>query len=188
MRLSRTGTELERGYQLAILLFAMATGMSSSVHADEETGWQGTPFVEPPSWKENVPQLPAYPENDRLLEFPADLPGYDFRVFIDPDSLSVGGDRVVRYTLVIVSSSGARNISFEGVHCGKHEYRRYAYGFDGAWKPIEASPWQKVTDNGMDHYRYILYWDYLCNPLRTNLDAEVMIRRIRRSSGSTFHE
>jgi len=188
MRPSRTGTELERGYQLAFLLLVIAISVSGGVHADEETGWRTVPFVEPPSWKEDVPQLPAYPKNDQLLELPADLPGYNFRVFIDPESLSVGDDRVVRYALVFVSSSGARNISYEGMHCGKHEYRRYAYGSEGAWHPINASPWQKVTDTGMDHYRYVLYWDYLCNPLRTNLDAGEMIRRIRSSSGPAFHE
>jgi hypothetical protein len=184
MRASRTGTALDRGLRLAVLLFIVSCG----VRADEETGWNRGAVVEPPPWKEEVPQLPAYPENNRLLELPADLPGYDFRVFIDPGSLTVGGDRVVRYTLVIVSSSGAQNISYEGVHCGKHEYRRYAYGYDGAWHPIDASPWQRVTNTGIDHYRYVLYWDYLCSPLRTNLDTTEMIQRIRRSSGPVIHE
>ena len=149
------------------------------ISADDETGWSGVPFVGSPAWKEESHGLPAYPDTDRLLEVPASLPGYDFRVFIDPDSLSVGGDRVVRYTLVIVPSSGVRNISYEGLHCGSHEYRRYAYGSDGAWFTMEVSPWQKVRDIGMDHYRYVLYWNYLCNPVRANLDAASMLRSIR---------
>ena len=95
---------------------------------------------------------------------------------------------MVRYTLVIVSSSGVRNISYEGLHCGKHEYRRYAYGSNGTWFTIEASPWQKVSDTGMDHYRHVLYWDYLCNPVRTNLDAASMLRSIRNPTGSASHE
>ena len=160
----------------------------SDVSADDETGWSGTPFVEPPAWKEEAPGLPAYPENDRLLELPASLPGYDFRVFIDPESLSVGGDRVVRYTLVIVPSSGVRNISYEGLHCGSHEYRRYAYGSDGTWFTMEVSPWQKVRDIGMDHYRYVLYWNYLCNPVRANLDAASMVRSIRYPREGAPHE
>jgi hypothetical protein len=161
---------------------------SSVISADEEMGWSKAPFVEPPAWKEEVPELPAYPEDDRLLELPASLPGYDFHVFIDPDSLYVGGDRVVRYTLVILSSSGVRNISYEGLHCGKREYRRYAYGSGDAWFPIQASPWQRVRDSGMDHYRHVLYWDYLCNPSRTNLDATAMLRSIRNPPGPVFHE
>ena len=184
MRTSIFGSATHRGLWLAALFLILFRCVS----ADEEPGWSRGPFVEPPAWKEAVPELPAYPQNDRLLEFPVSKPGYDFSVFIDPQSLSVGTDRVVRYTLVIVSSSGARNISYEGLHCGKHEYRRYAYGSSGAWYPIEASPWQRVTDAGMDHYRYVLYWDYLCSPLRTNLDAEEIIRRIRNPSGFVIHE
>jgi hypothetical protein len=170
--------------RLAVLLLIF----SPVISADEEMGWARGPFVEPPAWKEEVPGLPAYPVNDRLLEMPADLPGRDFRVFIDPGSLSVGGDHVMRYTLVIVSSTGVRNISFEGLHCGKREYRRYAYGSDDAWVPIEASPWQKVSDSGTDRYRHVLYWDYLCNPGRANLDAGEMLRRIRNASGFASHE
>jgi hypothetical protein len=184
MRTFPTGTVLARGFPLGILLLVLSAGAG----ADEEMGGSRGPIVEPPPWKEEVPQLPAFPADAGLLEIPSDLPGYDFRVFIDPESLTVGGDRVVRYTLVFVSSSGARNISYEGVHCGEHEYRRYAYGADGAWHPIDASPWQRVTNTGIDHYRYVLYWDYLCSPLHTNLDAAEMVGRIRRSSGSAIHE
>jgi hypothetical protein len=161
---------------------------SPVIFADEDKGWTGVPFVEPPAWKEEAHSLPAYPDTDHLLELPASLPGYDFRVFIDPDSLSVGGDRVVRYTLVIVSTSGVRNISYEGLHCNKHQYRRYAYGSGDKWFPIEASPWIRVRDIGMDHYRHVLYWDYLCSPSRPSLDAESMLRRIRNASGSMLHD
>ena len=179
-----TGRAVHRRRRYAVFLLVF----SRFIFADEGEGWTAAPFVEPPAWKEEVPGLPAYPENNRLLELPASLPGYDFHVFIDPDSLSAGGDRVVRYTLVIVSSSGVRNISFEGLHCGKREYRRYAYGSGDAWVPINASPWQKVSDIGMDHYRHMLYWDYLCKPSQTNLDVAAMLRNIRNSTRSTYHE
>jgi CNP1-like family len=94
----------------------------------------------------------------------------------------------VRYTLVFISSSGVWNISYEGQHCGRNEYRRYAYGSNGTWYPIEASPWQRITDSGMDHYRHVLYWNYLCDPLQTNLDVADMLRRIRHPSESVLHD
>jgi CNP1-like family len=169
-------------------LAALVLFFSPVISADDDTGSFRIPFIEAPAWKEEASGLPAYPENDRLLEVPASVPGYDFRVFIDPDSLSVGGDGVVRYTLVIVSSSGVRNISYEGLHCGSHEYRRYAYGSEDKWFPIEAAPWQKVSDTGMDHYRYVLYWNYLCSPMRTNLDASAMLRRLRNPPGTVLHD
>jgi hypothetical protein len=167
---------------------ALVLIISNVISADDDTGSFRVPFLESPAWKEEVPGLPAYPENDRLLELPASLPGSDFRVFIDPDSLSVGSDRVVRYTLVIVSSSGVRNISYEGLHCGSNETRRYAYGSDDKWIPIDFAPWQKVSDIGMEHYRHVLYWDYLCNPLRTNLDVAAMLRRLRNPPGAVVNE
>ncbi len=170
--------------RLAVFLLIFSRVVSS----DEETGWTRAPVAESPAWKEEVPGLPAYPVKDRLLEVPASQPGYDFRVFIDPDSLSVGGDQVVRYSLVIVSSSGVRNISYEGLHCGKREYRRYAYGSDEAWFPIEASPWQRVNDSDIDHYRHVLYWDYLCDPVRANPDVADMLKKLRNPPRSATHE
>jgi CNP1-like family protein len=156
--------------------------------ADEGTGWSSAPIIEAPSWKEEALRLPAYPDKDRLVEVPARPPGDDFRVFIDPDSLSVGNDRVVRYTLVITSSSGVGNISYEGLHCGAREYRRYAYGSNGAWHPIEASPWQRIADSGRSDYHHVLYWNYLCDPVQTNLDVEEMLRRLRHPSESGLHD
>jgi len=170
--------------RLAVFLAAF----SCAVIADEQTGGITAPFIEPPPWKEEAHKLPAYPEKSRLVEVPASLPGYDFRVYIDPDSLSVGGDRVVRYTLVFISSSGVWNTSYEGQHCGRNEYRRYAYGSNGTWYPVKASPWQGITNSGIDHYRYVLYWNYLCDPLQTNLDVADMLRRIRYPSDSALHD
>ena len=184
MRTSIPGRAVHRGLPLALFLLVL----SRVISADDETGSFRIPFIEPPAWKEGELELPAYPENDRLLELPADLPGYDFRVFIDPESLSVGQDRVVRYTLVTVSSSGVRNISYEGLHCGSNRYRRYAYGSGDAWSPIEAAPWQRVSNIGMEHYRHVLYWDYLCNPLRPNLDAAAMLKRLRNPPGPIVNE
>jgi hypothetical protein len=179
------GSATHRSLPFALFLLFL----SRDIPADDETGSFRIPFLEPPArQEEEVTGLPAYPENDRLLEVPASLPGSDFRVFIDPDSLSVGADRVVRYTLVIVSSSGVRNVSYEGLHCGSNEYRRYAYGSGDAWSSIEAAPWQRVSDIGMEHYRYVLYWDYLCNPVRPNLDAAAMLRRLRNPPGAVVNE
>lgn len=47
----------------------------------------------------------------------------DTHYFIDGSTISVGADQVIRYTLVIVSSSGAQNISYEGMRCLTAEKR-----------------------------------------------------------------
>ena len=98
---------------------------------------------------EQAPQLPPPPRREALLEFSVG-PGGDFRFFVDGDTLEPGKDGVVRYVLVVRSTAGAENVSFEGLRCATGESRRYAIGrADGSWggRPGEwmaAQPWQRV--------------------------------------------
>jgi CNP1-like family len=79
----------------------------------------------------------------RLVEVKSTLAAdTDFRFFVDPASVSVGTDRIVRYVLVARSPSGAENVTFEGIRC-PGEYRVYAVGrSDGSWagRPSEWRP------------------------------------------------
>ena len=69
----------------------------------------------------------------KLIELNLEAPS-DFRYFVDAQSVSVGPDRIVRYTMVARSASGVENITFEGLRCSG-EYRVYAVGQpgDGGW-------------------------------------------------------
>jgi hypothetical protein len=78
-----------------------------------------------------------------LVELRLEAPT-DFRYFVDAQSVSVGQDRIVRYTMVARSPSGVENITFEGLRCAG-EYRVYAVaspgdgrwsGRPGQWRPV----------------------------------------------------
>jgi hypothetical protein len=134
-------------------------------------------------WRELNLALPPWPgDPDRLVELNVSTSGMPYRVYIDPESLTVGSDRVVRYTAVIVSSSGSSNVSYEGLHCGKRNYRRFAYGIDGAWQPVRDSDWQRITGHGVNRYRRLLYEDYLCDTSRGHQDAAELVRRLTRAA------
>ena len=147
--------------------------------ADEDYGWSNDHYIPPEQWKESTVDIPRWPEQDDLLEVSAGRAGFPFRVYIDPESLTIGDDGVVRYALVIVSSSGAWNTSFEGILCNKAEYRRYAYGSGRQWHQLDGSPWRRVIEDGRDGYRYTLYEDYLCDMGGPNPDVSEILRRIR---------
>ncbi len=102
-----------------------------------------------------------------------------YRVYIDPRSLQTGKDRVVRFTSVLVSPSGVRNITYEGLHCGERAYRRFAYGAQGSWHGLPGSAWQPVTRGGISGYRSVLYYRYMCNPAEPHKDAEDIVRQLR---------
>jgi hypothetical protein len=104
-------------------------------------------------WKEESVNLPPWPADSDLIEFKLDGEPSPFRYFIDSKHLAIGSDGVVRYTLVVESSSGARNLSFEGVRCtARGEYKIYAYGAAGKFTRVHES-WKPVSDYGDDYDR-----------------------------------
>ena len=60
--------------------------------------------------------LPPYPQEKNLLEFAVGPTG-SRRYFIDRQSLSVGADGIVRYTVIVRAAGGAVNATYEGIRC-----------------------------------------------------------------------
>jgi hypothetical protein len=114
------------------------------------------------AFKEIEVALPPYPQEGTLLEF---LPRRNSanRYYIDRDSISIGSDRVVRYSTVIKSSSGAINTSYEGMRCKTSEYKIYAFGTNrGEWSNVPDIQWRKIPRLSPD-FRFALYKDYFCD-------------------------
>ena len=84
--------------------------------------------VEEYEWQEQEAELPAFPKEESLLALPIQRPDSRHRFLIDPETLAVGEDGVVRYTLVMRSLSGGRNVMYEGIHCTEKAYKTFAYG------------------------------------------------------------
>jgi hypothetical protein len=134
---------------------------------DQERGSAKTEFereLEEREFKEADVQLPAYPKKDGLLEFRISDPG-SFRYFIDAASISIGKDDVVRYTLVVRSSSGVDNVSYEGVRCHAGSNKVFAYGYDGKWSPAHGD-WRDTALR----WQYELRTRYLC-PMKMRVQS-----------------
>lgn len=117
-------------------------------------------------WKEGSTSLPPWPADSDLVEFTLDGQSSPFRYFIDSKHLAVGADGVVRYTLVVESASGMRNVSFEGLRCTPNgTYKVYAYGSAGSFKHVDQD-WQPILDRGYDRYHRALHRILLCVPLK----------------------
>ena len=104
--------------------------------------------------------LPAYPRERELIEFFV-AAASEFRFFIDPASISVGNDAVVRYTLVARSAAGAQNVSFEGMRCSTGEMRIYALGRDGGWVK-SSGDWRAIQPRSVQRWHNALYREYFC--------------------------
>ena len=118
-------------------------------------------FEEKP-WVEIEVQLPAFPQNENLVPFKVGAAS-DTQFKIDSKSLSVGADAVIRYTLIVDSSAGAENISYEGMRCTTGERRFYASGrSDGTWSKARNTQWTKIQGTSNNHH-VELFVNYFCN-------------------------
>ncbi len=118
--------------------------------------------LEEKEFKEIEVELPSYPQETGLLEFKLRR-NSDNRFYIDRESVAIGADRVVRYSAVIVSPSGVRNVSYEAIRCKTGETKVYAYGTDsGDWVPARSSQWRGIERSSVD-IRFNLFKDYFCH-------------------------
>lgn len=167
---ARAGRRRRLAGLAAALLFALV-GLPSAARA---AGSERDDDEEKKAWQEMEVQLPPFPQPDKLIPFDVSATTNN-RFLIDGDSLSVGSDGVLRYTLVIVSPSGAQNISYEGMRCATAERRVYALGrTDRTWSKARSDRWQHIAENTLNRHHAALFSDYFCAigvPLRDADDA-----------------
>ena len=114
-------------------------------------------------WQEQGVDLPSYPKEEELLELRFDHAGARFQFSIDPNSLSLGEDGVVRYTLVMRSPSGSKNVMYEGMHCTERQYKTYAWGTrKNEFRRLSKPRWQNIESSRSNWFRHDLWEHYLC--------------------------
>lgn len=113
-------------------------------------------------WQEQEVSFPQLPKDEAWFAFDArTLSAHHY--YVDLASLSVGGDGVVRYVLMLETQGGARNISFEGMRCSTREWRLYATARrDGTWVKSRNEAWERLRDGASGRHRVTLFTDYFC--------------------------
>jgi hypothetical protein len=106
---------------------------------------QGLP--DDPDWKET--EVPAPPAFSTVHLIAVEMPSYvSLKFGVDPATLTITPDGIVRYVMVAVSASGSVNAMFEGIRCSKGEVKTYARTTsNGAWSVIKEPTWRDLSDN-----------------------------------------
>ena len=91
---------------------------------------------EDPDWMEN--EVPPAPEFDRKRLIRYEVPvGRDMEFGVDPTTITIGKDGVIRYVVVASSQSGSVNAMFEAVRCTTGQFKTYARRTaDSAWSQV----------------------------------------------------
>jgi hypothetical protein len=125
-------------------------------------------------------QLPPFPNDANLVKVQVDG-GLNFDFLVDIESLGLGADGIVRYTLVARSSAGAVNIEYEGIRCKGRERRLYAVGrADKTWSVVRNSRWTSIGGLPAGRIQAILHDTYFCpggRMVRDVAEAKKVLRR-----------
>ena len=105
-----------------------------------------------PDWKEvDVPAPPVF-SKDKLV--PIEMPPYVSMKFgVDPATLTLTRDGIVRYVMVATNASGSVSAMYEGIRCSAGEFKTYArLGSSGQWANVKEPQWRALDDNNTSRH------------------------------------
>lgn len=150
-------------------------GLEPKTYTSDEENYDAKP------WEESAPELPPYPKDEDFYSFYVSASTVN-RFYVDTARISLGRDGVVRYTLLIISPAGVRNVSYEGMRCQSQERRTYALGRTGErWTVARGSLWVPVREATSNRHHAALFQDFFCpnGIMATRLDE--VIRAIKKA-------
>jgi hypothetical protein len=170
---------------LALTSLAAAAALAGCAHSNTPSNKDDSAFVylldRQPEWKENkVETLPALPQPGDLLPFNVSQ-NTPLKFFVDAKSLAVGTDGIVRYSVVVTSPAGARNVIYEGIRCDTYEWRQYAglnADHDG-WDRTVENDWRRIENGELNAYHAALYQDYFCSNKMPLGSTNVILENIK---------
>lgn len=140
----------------------------------QSSGWQ-----EENQFEEEQVTLPQTVGVDRVIEFPIHA-GSELRFGIDPKTVSVGADGVVRYVLVARSAAGAVNVLYQGLRCKTGEFRTYGqWHAASGWSSQAGAKWDAWAFTSAGLPAKTLARDALCEGTLPNTPVEKMLRELR---------
>jgi hypothetical protein len=168
---------------LASALLLAACG--SAKHDTDNPDWAQSGMPPPPKttqsdaeWQESAaPPPPAFDQNSLV---PIEMPPYMTLKFgIDPKTITITPDGIVRYVVVASSKAGGTvNAFYDGVRCKTGEMKSYARYSGNAWELAKAPEWKRITDLN-SRYTWAIATQGLCRDSAPRSTASEIVQYIR---------
>jgi len=136
-----------------------------------------------PDWREAEAPPPPPLHTSHLVAL--DMPGSTLRFGVDPGSVAIGGDGIVRYVVVATSGSGAVNAMYEGIRCDTANYRIYARYTGTGWSPAQGD-WRPMQDDAVSRHTLAIARNGACIGKAPNSSAEQIVRDLKASPDRRF--
>lgn len=144
---------MHRAEQLLLAVCAaLLLTACGSTHDTSNPDWAQSGMPPPPKrsgtdreWAESdAPPPPAFLEARSL---PIEMPPYmNLKFAVDPGTIAITDDGVVRYVVVASRAGGATNAFYEGIRCSTSEVKSYARYNGGAWQTVKEPQWKRFRD------------------------------------------
>ncbi|MEP6790596.1 MAG: CNP1-like family protein [Ramlibacter sp.] len=133
-------------------------------------------FTQDPDWKEAEAPLPTTLNTAKLIKL--EMPRSTLNYGVDPASVRLDADGIVRYVVVATSSSGAVNAFQEGIRCNTGEFRTYArYNPGSGWVRMPGLTWRSMHDGALpSKHTLLIARNGACVAGGTNTSAERIVR------------
>lgn len=139
-----------------------------------------------PDWKEaEVPPPPAF---DQSKLVPVEVALTSALTFgIDPATVTITNDGVVRYVVVASSRTGALNAMYEGIRCSAGDVKVYArYNRDSGWNKVTEPSWQSLYGGPGVRHSLSIARAGVCRNHAPNLSVNQILRDLRSTPDRKF--
>jgi hypothetical protein len=118
-------------------------------------------------WKET--EAPPPPAFNQAQLIPITMPSFvSIRFGVDPATLTITPDGIVRYVMVATNPTGSINAMYEGIRCATWEVKSYArYTTSGQWISVANPQWRGLNENRPSHHALALARQGGCEDGRT---------------------
>ncbi|MDB5947934.1 MAG: hypothetical protein JWQ33_2960 [Ramlibacter sp.] len=138
-----------------------------------------------PDWKETEAPPPPQLRTDHLVKI--ELPESALKFGVDPASVAIGRDGIVRYVVVASSSTGVVNAFYEGLRCSTAEVRVYArHNPDSGWVQVKDSRWQSLHEARPSRHSLVIARNGACVGGAPNQNAAQVVRDLGGSANWRF--
>ncbi|WP_210544638.1 CNP1-like family protein [Rhodoferax sp. PAMC 29310] len=156
--------------KLSILLLSLFTGVAFAQIVALD-----------PDWKESeAPSPPSFTQKNLI---PLNMPNYvSLKFGVDPQTLTITSDGIVRYVVVATNSSGSMAAMYEGIRCATGEVKTYArFNSSGEWDTLKRPEWLDLAGKQPSKHALVLARQGVCEgATSTGLSVTDIVRALRK--------
>lgn len=128
-----------------------------------------------------VPEAPSFSTTHGIA---IDMPHHvSIKVALDPATLAIGSDGVVRYVVTMTNQSGSVSAMYEGIRCPTDEVKTYArWSQASQWTRTTEPVWRHINDNLPSKHAFAIARQGACETRLPRSSAAEIVRALTQST------